>query len=100
MKIIRTATIPLSLNLFCRNLFRELSSVYEVIALSSPMPELDGIRQREGIRTIAVPMRRKISLSRDVVSLIRLLRVFRRERPDMVHSITPKAGLLSLPQMY
>ncbi len=96
MKIIRSATIPLSLNLFCRNLFRELSSVYEVIALSSPMPELDGIGQREGIRTIAVPMRRKISLSRDVVSLIRLLRVFRRERPDMVHSITPKAGLLSM----
>ena len=31
-----------------------------------------------------------------MVSLLRLFRIFRKERPDMVHSITPKAGLLSM----
>ena len=95
-KIIRTATIPLSLDLFCRGLFRDLSGQYEIIALSSPMPELDKIREREGIRTIAVPMQRKIAPIRDLVSLFRLIRVFAKEKPDMVHSITPKAGLLSM----
>jgi glycosyltransferase involved in cell wall biosynthesis len=95
-KIIRTATVPLSLDLFCRGLFRELSDDYEVIALSSPLPELDHIREREGIRTIAVPMRRKIAPLHDLVSLWRLIRVFAKEKPDMVHSITPKAGLLSM----
>ena len=95
-KIIRTATIPLSLDLFCRGLFRDLSGQYEIIALSSPQPELDKIREREGIRTIAVPMQRKIAPLRDLVSLFRLIRVFAKEKPDMVHSITPKAGLLSM----
>lgn len=95
-KIIRTATIPLSLDLFCRGLFREMSRDYDVIALSSPQPELDHIREREGIRTIAVPMRRKIAPLHDLVSLWRLIRVFAKEKPDMVHSITPKAGLLSM----
>ena len=95
-KIIRTATVPLSLDLFCRGLFRELSRDYEVIALSSPKPELDRIAKREGIRTIAVPMQRKITPFRDLASLLRLIRVFRKEKPDMVHSITPKAGLLSM----
>ena len=95
-KIIRTATIPLSLDLFCRGLFRELSSQYEIIALSSPLPELDKIREREGIRTIAVPMQRKMAPLRDLVSLFRLIWVFAKEKPDMVHSITPKAGLLSM----
>ena len=95
-KIIRTATVPLSLDLFCRGLFKELSGQYEIVVLSSPLPELDRIREREGVRTIAVPMKRKIAPFRDFVSLVRLIRVFRKEKPDMVHSITPKAGLLSM----
>lgn len=88
--------MPLSLDLFCRGFLRELSDNYEVIALSSPLPELDRIARREGVRTIAVPMERKMAPLRDLVSLFRLIRVFRREKPDMVHSITPKAGLLSM----
>ena len=35
-KIIRASTIPLSLELFCRGLLREMSKQYEVVALSSP----------------------------------------------------------------
>ena len=95
-KIIRTATAPLSLDLFCRGLLKSLSDEYEVVALSSPEKELDEIRAREGVRTVAVPMKRKITPLHDIVSLIRLISVFRKERPRMVHSITPKAGLLSM----
>ena len=95
-KIIRTATVPRSLDLFCRGLLRDLSSRYEIIALSSPQPELDSIRKREKVRTISVPMARKIAPFSDLKSLFELIRVFRKERPDMVHSITPKAGLLSM----
>lgn len=95
-KIIRTSTIPLSLNQFCRGELRELSQDYQVVALSSPLPELAEIAVREGVRTIAVPMRRHMAPLRDFVSLWRLVRIFRRERPQLVHSITPKAGLLSM----
>lgn len=95
-KIIRTATVPMSLDLFCRGLLRAFSKEYEMIALSSPLPELEVIGKREGVRTIAVPMKRKIAPLSDLVSLFRLIRVFRKEKPDMVHSITPKAGLLSM----
>lgn len=95
-KIFRTATVPLSLDLFCRGLLRELSQEYDVVALSSPDPELEDIRKREGVRTVGVPMRRKIGPFHDLVSLLRIFRIFRKERPDMVHSITPKAGLLSM----
>ena len=95
-KIIRTATVPLSLDIFCRGLLRELSHEFEVVVVSSPLYELDNIAHREGVRTVAVPMERKISPLKDLVSLMRLVSVFRKERPDMVHSITPKAGLLSM----
>lgn len=98
MKIIRTTTVPGSLNSFCNGLLRELHEVdgYDVVALSSPGEALDEIRIREQVRTIAVPMERHISLVKDFVSLVRLIIVFHKEKPTIVHSMTPKAGLLSM----
>lgn len=95
-KIIRTSTVSTSLNTFCRGTLRRLANTYDVVAVSTPDDELRDMAQREGIRVIGVPMRRPIAPLRDIVSLWRLIRVFRRERPTMVHSITPKAGLLSM----
>ena len=96
LKIIRAATVPVSLNAFCRGVLKELSRDYEVVALSSPGLELDELSQREGVRTVAVPMARHISLVSDLKSLWRMWRVMRLERPAMVHSMTPKAGLICM----
>ncbi|MDE7443722.1 MAG: glycosyltransferase family 4 protein, partial [Muribaculaceae bacterium] len=91
------STIPMSLNTFCRGLLRELNDDgYEVVAVSSPGHELDELSQREHVRSYAVPMERHISPLKDLKSLCGLIKVFRKEKPDMVHSITPKAGLLSM----
>lgn len=95
-KLIKISTVPQSLNGFCRGQLKMLSAYYEVVAVSSPEPELRMIEEREGVRTIAVPMERHISLLKDLRSLWRMVRVFRREKPDIVHSITPKAGLVSM----
>lgn len=98
MKIIRTSTVPGSLNNFCRGLLKELHEEegYEVVAVSSPGDALAEINNREGVKTVAVKMERHISPLKDLKSLWQLARVFRKERPTMVHSITPKAGLLSM----
>ena len=95
-KIIRISTVPISLNVFCKGLLQELSNDYEVVAVSSPGTDLEEIEIREKVRTFAVPMRRHISPLHDLISLWQLFWLFRREKPDMVHSITPKAGLLSM----
>lgn len=95
-KIIRVSTVPISLNVFCKGLLQELSKDYEVAAVSSPGADLEEIEIREKVRTFAVPMRRQIALLDDLRSLWQLFWLFRKKRPDMVHSITPKAGLLSM----
>ena len=41
-------------------------------------------------------MQRHISLFKDIVSLLRMIRLFRKEKPYAVHSMTPKAGLLCM----
>lgn len=95
-KIIRATTVPQSLDGFCKGILKELSAKYEVIALSSPGEPLDRVREREGVRTIAVPMERHISLMKDLKALLTMIKVLRKERPYMIHSMTPKAGLLCM----
>lgn len=97
-KIIRSSTVPGSLHTFCKDLLRELreEEEFDVVAVSSPGDELDEVGEREGVRTCAVKMARRISPLADLKSLCNMVRVFRRERPVMVHSMTPKAGLLSM----
>lgn len=92
------ATVGLSLDTFCRGLLADLrdSEGHEVIALSSPDPHLASLGEREEVRTIGVAMRRDISPMADLRSLCSLVRVLRRERPDMLHTMTPKAGLLGM----
>ena len=86
----------MSLEAFCKGMLKELSEKYEVVALSSQGEELTVIAERERVRTIAVPMERHMSPVKDFIALIRLIKVMRNEKPTMVHSMTPKAGLLCM----
>lgn len=94
-KIIRACTVSQSVG-FVKDMLPDLMQEYEVVLLSSPGEELDDARTQYGVKTIAVPMERHISLLKDIISLCRLIKVFLRERPDMVHSMTPKAGMLCM----
>ena len=96
IKVIRATTVPQSLNIFCKGMLRELSQTYDVIGLSSSGDSLNEVMQRERVRVVSVPMERHISLASDIKSLISIIREFRKEKPTMVHSMTPKAGLLCM----
>lgn len=96
-RIILTSTVPLSLNLFCRGWFFTLREEgYEVVAVSSSGSDLKEIETRERVKTCVVEMERHISPFKDLRALFGFVKVFRRECPQMVHSITPKAGLLAM----
>ena len=94
-KIIRACTVSMSVD-FVTGILPELQKKYEVMLLSSPGSELDDTEREYGVRGIRVPMERHISVMHDIISLLRLIRVFRKEKPRMVHSMTPKAGLLCM----
>lgn len=96
MKIIRTSTIPLSLNVLLKGQLKFLSEFYDIVGISSEGQLLDEVKQREGIKTIEVNMERGISPLKDLTSLYKLYKVLKREKPVIVHSMTPKAGLLTM----
>lgn len=94
-KIIRACTVSQSIG-FVKGMLPDLMKKYEVVILSSPGPEMDAVREQYGVKTIALPMERHISVRHDIVSLWKMVKVMLREKPDMVHSMTPKAGLLCM----
>lgn len=53
-------------------------------------------RKGIGVRVVNAPMERKISIMRDLRALLFLIREFRANSFDLVHSATPKAGLLGM----
>jgi glycosyltransferase involved in cell wall biosynthesis len=95
-KIIRTATVAMSLNYLLKGQLSFLNEHYEVIAVSGEDDHLQEVRERENVRTENVKIQRTISLLKDLKSLWVLYFLFRKEKPQIVHSITPKAGLLSM----
>ena len=95
-KIVRTSTIPLSLNILLKGQLKFLSKKFEIIGLSSQGNDLIEVGKREEIKTISVDMERGISPFKDLISLFKLYSQFRKEKPTIIHSITPKAGLLTM----
>lgn len=95
-KIIRAVTVPQSLG-FCREVMIKMRAMgYDMVAVTSPGPELDELRDKDGFHCVEVPMQRHISVVNDLKSLIRMIRVFRKEKPQVVHSMTPKAGMICM----
>ncbi|WP_019539658.1 glycosyltransferase family 4 protein [Proteiniphilum acetatigenes] len=95
-KILRITTVSVSLNSLLNGQLRFLSGYYEVIGVASGEEELKEVSEREGIRTVYIPMRREICIRNDLKSIYLFIRLFRKEQPDIVHANTPKASLLSM----
>jgi len=99
-KLIRTSTVAVSLDYLLKGQLAFLKKSYEVLAVSGQDKHLEAVGNREGVKTIAVEMQRNISLLKDLKSLWQLYWLFKKEKPLIVHSITPKAGLLSMAAAY
>jgi glycosyltransferase involved in cell wall biosynthesis len=95
-KLLRTATVATSLDILLKGQLRFLNNHFEVIAVSGNDAHLQAVKDREGVAVIDIPMARIINILFDLISLFRLYRMFKKEKPTLVHSITPKAGLLTM----
>lgn len=99
-KLIRTSTIAMSLDLLLKGQLAFLKEHYQVVAVSGQDAHFETVTSREGVTMVPLSMSRTISPIKDVVSLVKLYLLFKKEKPFIVHSITPKAGLLSMIAAY
>lgn len=96
IKVFRSAAIPASLNVLLKGQLNYLQNYFTVTAIASDGPDLLEVKVRENVAIKSIEIQRKISLFKDFFSLVNLFIFFKKEKPHIVHSITPKAGLLSM----
>ena len=96
-KLIRITTAPLSLKYLLFNQMRYMKeNGFDVIMVSSEGREWPDLIRNEQCDHRIVHMTRKMTPFTDLKSLWKLYRLFKKEKPDIVHSHTPKAGLLAM----
>jgi glycosyltransferase involved in cell wall biosynthesis len=69
---------------------------FDVIMISAPGIEIEDLTNQEQCPHISVPFKRNIHLIKDIICLFQLIKVIHRLKPDIVHTHTPKAGLLGM----
>jgi glycosyltransferase involved in cell wall biosynthesis len=96
MRLCRIVTVP---ETFAALLLEQLRYIarhgIDLTLVSAPGEGLVEVARDVGVESVGVPMVRQPSPAADLQSLMRLTRVLQRGRFDIVHSTTPKAGLLT-----
>lgn len=96
LSLLFVATTPFAVNAFLRTHLLALAENHEVTLCvnTTVYPLVDDVARAVRVRHIDIA--RKIAPLQDLRALFQLLRCFREIRPVTVHSMTPKAGLLSM----
>jgi glycosyltransferase involved in cell wall biosynthesis len=95
-KLIRITTVPLSLKVLLKGQHRFMSEHFDVIGISSSGKELDEVKNDEEIDIVAIDMSRKVTPLKDLRSLWSTYKFLRNEKPEIVHTHTPKAGIVGM----
>src|SRR5690554_4699747 len=97
IKLVRITTVPISLKVLLKGQLSFMEQKgFKVIGVSSPDKELNEVSKEERVEVFAHPMTRIISPIRDLKSLWSFYRFCIKEKPNIVHSHTPKAGIIGM----
>ena len=94
--LIRITTVPLSLEKLISGQLHFMSSFYNVIAVSSDKERLERYGESEKVAVFPLEMTRKITPLRDVFAVLKLYFFLKKTKPFIVHTHTPKAGIVGM----
>lgn len=95
-KLIIITTVPLSLATLVKGQPKYLSNFFNVKLITSTSPLNEDIKEFEGVELKEIDMTRKITIFKDLKALCSIFVYLLKEKPDVVYSFTPKAGLLGM----
>ncbi len=95
-KLIRITTIPLSLEKLLEGQLTYMNQFYEVTAVSAEKERLEQYGKKNGVKTFWVEMTRAITPVQDLKAVWKLYNFFKNEKPEIVHTHTPKAGIVGM----
>ena len=95
-KLIRITTVPISLEKLLENQARFFKKYYSVTLVSAQKEQLEKLAKEQGVAYFPLEMTRKITPLQDLRCLFQLVRFLRKVKPHIVHSHTPKAGIIGM----
>ena len=96
-KILRVTTVPISLKTLLKGQHRFMTdNGFQVIGVSSDGKELLEVHREESIPIKAMEMTRTITPLKDLLALWNFYNFCKKEKPLIVHSHTPKAGIIGM----
>lgn len=96
-RILRITTVPISLKLLLTGQMKFMKeNGFEVLMVSADGKEIQEIIRNEGCEHTVIPFTRQITIFQDLICLFHLIKLIRRFKPDVIHTHTPKAGLLGM----
>ncbi|WP_297509343.1 glycosyltransferase family 4 protein [Flavobacterium sp.] len=96
IRVVRITTVPLSLDKLLNGQLNYVNNHFEVIAVSSDEAYLKKIGEKEKIKVKNIEMSRKITPIQDFISILKMYRFLKEIKPEIVHTHTPKAGLVGM----
>lgn len=95
-KLVIILTVPISLETWFKGQAKYLSSYYEVEIITSSSNTLQFLQAYENVKITTVDFTRKINFIKDLKVLKDLFFYLHKNKPDIVYTLTPKAGLLGM----
>ena len=95
-KLIRITTVPISLEKLLENQLRFMNRFFEVTAVSSDDHRLQQFGKEQDVDTFHVDLTRKITPIKDLKAVVKLYKFLKKEKPSIVHTHTPKAGIVGM----
>lgn len=95
--LFRVTTVPISLkNLIVGQLPFMKAHGFQPIMISADGPEREVTIQEQDSPHIILNLTRKVTLLQDLKALWQFYRLCKRYKPDIIHSHTPKAGIIAM----
>lgn len=94
--LIRITTVPISLEKLLSGQLEFMSEFYNVIAVSSEKENLEKLGKKINLPVFPVNLTRQITPIKDLSALFRLFVFFKKSKPLIVHTHTPKAGTIGM----
>lgn len=97
VRLLRLTTVPMSLSLLLKGQFTYFQNAgFYVEVGSAAGPEIESITENEKVVHHKFPFSREISPIKDLWALFQLILFLRKHSFDIVHTHTPKAGLIGM----
>ena len=96
-KLIRVSTVYMSSSILLKGQLNFLNNHFELIVIfGGSKSEHEKLRHQENINTFNINLVRKINIYKDLIALFQMFIFLKKNKPFIVHSITPKAGLITM----